>query len=362
MELTNKNNFNRVVDFKTAWQLKNPIFVDVRSESEYALDHIPGAINIPILNDAERVEVGTIYHNVTPKEARFIGLEIVSPKLVTMAKELEELSEKGTIILYCWRGGMRSTSISYILDLMRIPHYRILKGYKEYRQIVNEFFAECPFKVEVIHGLTGVGKTHIIKELQALGEQSIDLEGLAGNRGSAYGNVGLPPQPSQKMFESKLWYDLQACDRKRPIIVECESKRIGRLLLPDSLHQKMQCDGHILVFDSVQNRVNRIIEDYDPSLAKDEIIEATVRLKARLGKEVLDDILEKIELGDYKYVTEVLLVKYYDPLYKYPDEKSELYDASFDAASSRQAALAIKEFLTDKYKTFLPTEDNNIEN
>ncbi len=337
------------IDFSEAWKLQNPIFIDVRSEDEYQQDHIPGAINLPILNNEERQETGTLYKQVSPQAAREYALQAVGPKLSSMVNQIESLTKNGSLIVYCWRGGQRSQAVATVLDLMRIPTKRLRGGYKSYRNLVNLNWQQpFPFPVVVLHGLTGVGKTRILKELQALEQQVIDLEGLAGNRGSAFGNIGLAPQPTQKTFESRIWYEMQQFTPDRPVIVECESKRVGRLLVPDNLFAAMRGGRHLLAYDSVPNRIEKIIEDYDPASQKEEITGAICRLKERLGKEMVASLIDFVQSGQYKPVVEALLVQYYDPLYTYPEGPSADFEYSVCAADCKQAANNIAAYLQGK--------------
>jgi len=333
---------------KQALELPRPLFVDVRSPAEFAEDRIPGAFNLPVLDDGERAETGTVYKQADPEEARSLGLRLITPKLPALMQELRRLSAEGDPVIYCWRGGLRSKSVQAVAELMNIPCHRLLGGYKEFRREVNAFFQQpCPFPVAVLHGLTGVGKTRILAELALIpGAQTLDLEGLAGNRGSVFGGVGLPAQPAQKSFESALWQAMRRFDRQKPLVVECESKRIGRLLLPPALHQAMQNGRHILVYDGMAGRVARVLEDYRPEERKEEILAALNRLREKLGNNVVEMLIKEIKAGNFNYVVEVLLTEYYDPLYKYPSRASQDFDFCLKHDGTRQVAREIFEYLS----------------
>ncbi|AHF06637.1 tRNA 2-selenouridine(34) synthase MnmH [Desulfitobacterium metallireducens] len=328
--------------------LENPILVDVRSEGEYQEATIPGALNLPLLNNEERAQVGTTYTQTSPALAREEGLKFISPKLPDLIKQAQIWSEQGPLVLFCWRGGMRSKSLASVLDLMGVPVYRLQGGYKSYRKNVVEFFEQEPFlKFVVLRGNTGVGKTEILKQLKSEGYPSIDLEKLANNRGSVFGDVGLGAAPSQKKFEALLYEELREIKDKgySYIIVECESKRIGRVTLPVKFYNAMQQGTQILVYDSIPNRVKRLVQEYTEipdSLT--QIREALIRLAKTLGHKKLEQynlLLEENRLADF---TQNLL-EYYDALYGYPNESSLEYEFELSQIAPDRAIQELKNFL-----------------
>lgn len=337
----------QTIDFENAIKLANPLFIDVRSESEYQEDHIPGAINIPIFTDDERKNVGTLYKTAGPEEAKRLGLAIVSPKLPDIVNLIEKSAIGKEVVLYCWRGGMRSQSICTILDLLNIRVFRLNGGYKKYRQWINSFFQQdsFPFKIVVLHGLTGTGKTDVIQKLADLGAGTVDLEGLANNRGSVFGYVGLPEQPSQKLFESLIWYKLHKNSYQKYIIVECESRRVGKVTIPESVFSEMKNGKHILLFDSLDHRIERILKEYQVDLYQNELINALNKLKSRLGNDKIINLHQMILSGDINPVVETLLVDYYDPLYNYPDQPSGDFDLNVNSFNENQAAHEIIKYL-----------------
>jgi tRNA 2-selenouridine synthase len=307
--------------------LDKPILIDVRSEGEYAEATIPGAVNLPLFNNQERAEIGTTYTQASPGLARELGLSIISPKLSGLVKQVEELAKKGPLVLFCWRGGMRSKSLATVADLMGIPIYRLQGGYKAYRSQVVEFFQKkLPFQVVVLRGNTGVGKTEFLRRLRAEGYPAIDLEKLANNRGSVFGAMGLGNPPSQKKFEGLLFEELATLGEFSYIIVECESKRIGRVTLPPSFFSAMQEGIQILQYDSIKNRVQRLINEYTsvPD-AFQEISVALERLIKTLGHVKVQELRTLLESNCLEEFTEQLLVDYYDKLYAYPNEPSSDY-------------------------------------
>lgn len=328
-------------------------FIDVRSESEFSEAAVPDAVNIPLLTDEERVRVGTAYKQHGVDEARSLGLEFVSPRLSAMVDDYRRMSVEGPLVVYCWRGGMRSKSVCSLLESLGIPVYRLVGGYKAYRRYVNEYLDRpLPHKVAVIHGLTGVGKTELLEELARLGSPSVDLEGLANNRGSVFGQIGMQPQPSQKMFDGLLVRELAFWEPLGHIIVECESRRIGRIILPASLVQAMKSGIRILAFCPIGERIRRIKRIYagDDGDNKEELKKAIMSLGQRVGRKRAEEFSRQVDEGRLDEIVEYLLVHYYDPLYRYPDTADPSYDLSVDTSDIKAAAERIHSFLQNRYK------------
>lgn len=336
------------IDIDEALITEHAVFIDVRSPKEFEEDHIPGAVNIPLYQNEEREQIGTVYKKTGPKEARKLGLEIVAPKLPDLVKTIEEISKQGKPVLYCWRGGMRSLSLATVLDLMNIHVYRLKGGYKHFRRWVYDFFQQesLPYKIFVLHGLTGTGKTEVIKKLSCLGAAVVDLEGLANHKGSVFGSVGLAEQPSQKYFESMVYYHLLQNRKKKFLVVECESRRIGRLIIPQVFFEGMKNGRHILIYDTMENRINRIMCDYDVNNNREALIEGLCHLKRCLGGEKISRLTGMLQEGKYESVIEDLLVNYYDVLYKYPDQPSTRYELSINSYQPEQAAKEIFSYLS----------------
>lgn len=341
----------REITVEELMNLEKSVLVDVRSEGEYQEATIPGALNLPLFNNDERAEIGTIYTQVSPTLAREEGLKIVSPKLPELIGKAKEWSEQGPLVLFCWRGGMRSKSLATVIDLMGVPVYRLQGGYKSYRKKVVEFFdQELAFKVIVLRGNTGVGKTEILKQLRKDGYPAIDLEGLANNRGSVFGDVGLGAAPSQKTFESLLYEELKRvrAQQQSYIVVECESKRIGRVSLPNKFHQVMQEGTQALVYDSIKNRVNRLLKEYTRiSEALPQIKAALLRLDKNLGRKKLEEYIGLLEENRLYEFTEKLL-EYYDALYRYPNEPSSEYAYNICQENPEQAIRELENYLDER--------------
>lgn len=327
------------------------VIVDVRSESEFAEGTIPGAVNVSLLSDCERSKVGTEYKQVSPDSARRLGLELVSPKLAGMVDAYDRLAKQKKVVLFCWRGGMRSLFVAQTLDMMGYDVYRVEGGYKAYRRHVNAYLnADLPHRAVVTHGLTGVGKTLILKRLAEAGMPVLDLEGLAVHRGSVYGKVGLPPSPSQKLFEGLIYSELEKAETRGVFLVECESRRLGRLLVPNSVISAMKKGYRVLLYAPLEIRIRRSLEEYASGFNKKEnisqLLAATGSLVRYLGHRKVELLNSMITGGQMDKAVEFLLVEYYDPLYKYPDKPDPGYDLSVDTTDIDLAVNRIKDFVT----------------
>ncbi|HEX3031161.1 MAG TPA: tRNA 2-selenouridine(34) synthase MnmH [Bacillota bacterium] len=336
------------ITIQQALALSNTVFVDVRSPGEFAEASIPGAINLPLLDDEERAKVGTVYKQIGPEQARFLGVDVVSPKLSQLMGELRELAKQGQIIVFCWRGGMRSKAMCQFAQLVDLPVARLSGGYKAYRRYINEFMQapELTSRAIVLDGNTGVGKTEMLDRLAELGVGVVDLEGLANNRGSVFGNVGLGGQPSQKAFDSGLVDALLKPECSTRFVVECESKRIGRLMVPDIVVRAMAEGEHVLLYGSIEKRVERLVNlycsnpDYKPELCK-----AVEAIASRLGRAKAEELKILIQEGDYAPCVEYLLVYYYDPLYRYPHEPTGDYRLAVCTDDMEAAAQQLAKYI-----------------
>jgi tRNA 2-selenouridine synthase len=287
--------------------------IDVRSPSEFAKGHIPGAASKPLFTDAERAVIGTLYKHQGRDAAVLEGLRIVGPRLAFMVEQARALAPDGRIAVHCWRGGERSGSVAWLLDKAGFTEVITLKGgYKAFRNHVLDGFAQLP-PLLVLGGRTGTGKTETLGHLAELGEQVIDLEGLAHHKGSAFGALGELPQPSQEHFENVLWHALQGIARDRPVWLEDESRMIGRVQLPDALYEALRTAPVFFADMPMGERVARLVKDYG-TYPKDALAEAIQRIARRLGPQHAKRALEALEADDLAGVVLITLM-YYDKTY-----------------------------------------------
>src|SRR5207237_4555966 len=232
--------------------------IDARTPSEYALDHIPGAVSAPVLDDAERAEVGTLYKKVSPFEAKKLGGGLVAKNVARHVAQLFGQKDKTwRPLIYCWRGGKRSGAMAHILREIGWDAQTLEGGYRAYRRWVVDALATVPAQIDfiVVHGPTGSGKSRFLTALAKAGAQVLDLEALAAHRGSVLGGLPGEPQPSQKWFESQLLAALQKFDRARPVFVEGESKKIGQLQVPEALIARMRGSRCVTLDTDLATRV-----------------------------------------------------------------------------------------------------------
>lgn len=292
--------------------------IDVRAPSEYAADHIPGAVNLPVLSDAERAEVGTIYTQDSPFKARKIGAALVSRNA---ARHLEgPLADKPgdwQALVYCWRGGQRSGSFASILSQIGWRVSVVEGGYRSYRALVREALYTDPMRapVVVIDGLTGTAKTDVLACLAARGEQVIDLEGLAHHRGSILG-ARAQGQPSQKAFESALAAQIAALDPTRPVLLEAESKRIGALHLPPQLWQAMCAAPAITLTAPVEARAAYLSHAYADVIAQEDALrDGLDKLRHLRGGDAHARWTDMLDRQDYTALAQALMQDHYDAAY-----------------------------------------------
>ncbi len=309
---------------------KGALLVDARSPDEFAEATIPGAMNVPILDNAERAEVGTLYKQVGKRQARQRGVEIVAPKIPAMIEQIarRQAETSQPVVVFCWRGGMRSLALTQFLELAGTPARQLSGGHKGFRRHVLDYFEQGQWaRLLVFRGLTGVGKTYYLHRMEEQGYPVIDLEGLANHRGSAFGNLGLPPQPNQKMFESLLWDQLRKVPCDGYALAEGESRYIGRVALPVRVYQSLQIETSIWLNASLESRVKNILADY-PAVdqLKEEFTLPIRALKDKLGRDTMNRFLQLLEEGNWSELVSELMVNYYDPLYRHtlPERRVEI--------------------------------------
>ncbi|RNC70971.1 MAG: tRNA 2-selenouridine(34) synthase MnmH [Desulfuromonadales bacterium] len=293
------------------------LVVDVRTPLEYEEDHIPGALNVPLLTNKERVEIGTLYKQTGPLEARRRGLELTAHRFPAMVEEIAAAEAGRPILVYCWRGGLRSKTVTTILDLTGFDAVQLVGGYKSYRHVVGTYFEPFrpPAPLVVLHGMTGIGKTTFLLQLAEAGHSVVDLEGLACHRGSAFGALGLNQDLSQKRFETQLWDTFRKLPTDRPIIVEGESKRIGKMTLPGNLYEVMRESVKIWCEATVETRVARLIGEYGKPEYREGMAGALERIRKKLGGEKYAEIAGYLERWEMEPFMDGLIRHYYDRLY-----------------------------------------------
>lgn len=297
--------------------LASHLLIDARTPLEFAEDHLPGAINVPILTNPERVEIGTLYKQQGPQIARERGLELTCHRFPAVVKTIAEAAQGRPVLVYCWRGGLRSESVALLLEMTGYPVVKLQGGYKAFRTIVSSFFesVSLPVQLVVLHGMTGSGKTEFLLQLPRGKYTVIDLEGLARHRGSAFGSLGLAAQPPQKRFETLLWDAFRRAPVDRPIVLEGESQRIGRLTLPGNLHEVMAEGTKIWCEVSVATRVKRLAAEYAREEYRQPMVEALERIRKKLGGDAYNELLQRLEAWDVEGLAQGLIEQYYDKLY-----------------------------------------------
>lgn len=309
---------------------KGALFVDARSPAEFAETTIPGAINVPLLDDQERCQVGTLYKQEGKLAARQLGVRLVAGKIPAFVDQVMAAKPPGSppVVVFCWRGGMRSRAMAQFLDLAGIPARQLQGGHKRFRQHVREYFETGTWgRMVVLRGMTGVGKTLLLNRLCEDGVPVVNLEGLASHRGSAFGNLGLEEQPSQKMFESLLWDQLRLLGEEDYAVTEGESRHIGRLVQPPRFFDSLQREISIWVNAPLEVRVENILADYPVCNELKESFRGPLRaLKGRLGKETVAELEVLLEDGCWPELVRELMVRYYDPLYRHtlPERRIEV--------------------------------------
>ncbi|HYM94694.1 MAG TPA: tRNA 2-selenouridine(34) synthase MnmH [Chitinophagaceae bacterium] len=320
--------------------------IDVRSPAEYKHAHIPGAYSLPLFTDEERKVVGTTYKQESREAAIKIALDYFGPKMKKMIGEVESLAKSQEwgvknqnatndsrlptpnsrlILIYCWRGGMRSSGVAWLMDLYGFKVYTLVGGYKKFRNYVLDTF-KLPFHCKILGGYTGSGKTELLKGLEKKGETIIDLEDIAKHKGSAFGNIGMPEQPGQEMFENLLAQEIRrkvffnkGSLLKKPetgnshIWLEDESQRIGLVNIPNGLWNKMRCSSIFFVNIPFEERLSHLVQEYG-QLEKQKMIDAIGRIRERLGGLNTKIAIQLLQEGNIAESFRILL-RYYDKHY-----------------------------------------------
>ncbi|MCA1757340.1 MAG: tRNA 2-selenouridine(34) synthase MnmH [Bacteroidales bacterium] len=287
--------------------------VDVRTPSEYRRGHIPGAVNLPIFSDEQRAVVGTDYKKRGRVEAILRGLDFVGPEMRSiLSSALKIAGPRKHIALYCWRGGMRSENMAWLFRLGGIRTTLLRGGYKNYRNYILNAM-EADRKVVIIGGYTGSGKTKILHILKEMGEQVIDLEDIASHRGSAFGSLGMPDQPTSEHFANMVFSELNYTTPSATLFMEDESRNIGSVFMPDELYNVIRRSPVIALMPDSASRTGFLMEEYgkfEPRLLRESVL----RISKRLGGDRTREALEAIDAGNIKRAVEIAL-EYYDKAY-----------------------------------------------
>ena len=294
--------------------------IDARSPAEYAEDHLPGAVSLPVLDNEERERVGTLYKQVSPFAAKKLGAALVAKNIGRhLENALADRPRGWRPLVYCWRGGKRSGAFAHVLREIGWDAHTLEGGYKAYRQWVVARLAEVPasLRFRVVHGVTGSGKSRLLKALAHAGAQVLDLEDLAAHRGSVLGDLPDRPQPSQKMFESLLLEGLAAVDCARTVYVEGESKKIGQLQVPEALIQAMRASECVLLEADVPTRVALLSEEYRHFFTDRKTLDAQLDCLLGLhGRERVEGWKALAARGAWQELVARLLEEHYDPAYR----------------------------------------------
>lgn len=298
---------------------RESVVIDVRTPSEFARGHIVGAFNVPLFDDEQRAEVGTIYVKKGRKPAFLRGLELVGGRLADIAREAEAAAQGRDIIVYCWRGGMRSGSVCWLLENAGMKVRQLKGGYKAYRGTLEPLVKRFADKIVVVSGPTGGGKSVILRKLAQRGEQFLDLEELARHKGSAFGGLW-QEQETTEMFINRIVERLWSFDPSKRLWIEGESRTIGKVVVPESLYEAMKNSRCVYMESSVEKRLERIEKEYG-CIDRERLSAAFDKITKRLGLEQCLKAKEAVERGDISEAAAIAL-KYYDKGYKASIDKS----------------------------------------
>jgi tRNA 2-selenouridine synthase len=326
--------YMKEITFEELLTIKKPIIIDIRSPIEFKDGAIPGAINVPLFSDDERHVIGTIYKKEGQAQAKWKAMEIVSPKIPFLLQTIKNYHSNDTeLVIHCWRGGMRSKAVVTFLEFAGIYCWRLLGGYKAYRNyILEQLSTMLPNKAIVLHGLTGVGKTEVLKFLKKKGYPILDLEEMAGHRGSIFGTIGLGNGHNQKTFDSLLFKGLLEIQDADYFLVEAESKRIGKAVQSGELMDKKLQGININLHTPIEQRVKHLVSEYvlpykDEPGYFESISEGIEKVLRRVkDMEIKKMLVQTLEDRNYQEMIRILLEHYYDPRY---DHARKEYEGEF---------------------------------
>lgn len=322
--------------------------LDVRSPAEFAAGHIPGAFNLPLFDDEERKVVGTLYKNSGREASLLTGLDVVGPKMSGFIKQSWKIAPQRKLRIHCWRGGMRSESMAWLLSMAGFEVHLLEGGYKAYRRFIREELgSDIPYLV--LSGGTGSGKTEILKNLAKQGCQVLDLEGIARHKGSAFGAIGQENQPTNEQFENDLYEKWKTLDVTKPVWVEDESRAIGRVSIPEPLFLRLR-NSQVVVLDMPPElRIHRLVAEY-AGFPKEELVVGIQRISKNLGGDNAKKAILAIGNDDFETAIKVVLF-YYDKTYRFGLDSRDSEQVSFlktDSSDSELNTLKILEFCKNK--------------
>ena len=300
----------------------NAPVIDTRSPGEYLKGHIPGAVNIPLFENEERTEIGITYKLQGKETAVKEGLKIVGPKMATLIEDLEKIthSKSTTVKIYCWRGGMRSSSMAWLFETAGYECVVLEYGYKSYRNLMTRLFDR--FQIILLGGETGAGKTKVLQELYKAGEQVVDLEKLANHKGSAFGAIGEAEQPTYEHFQNLVIEAFLKLNQEKRVFLEDESSHIGKVGLPENLWRKMKSSPVVCISVKLQDRIGNLVADYG-HYDKSELESGILKIGKKLGGQHEKSAIANLQNGDLGAVAGILL-HYYDKTYRFLLEKKRI--------------------------------------
>lgn len=326
---------------------KNVPVIDVRSPGEFLKGHIPEASNVPLFNDDERAIVGIKYKDESRNSAIRAGLEIVGPKLVSLVEQSKSIAKNNKVKIHCWRGGLRSESMAWLLNTAGIKTFVLNGGYKAYRRYQKEYYSK-KVNLIILGGKTGSGKTAILYEIENLGEQVVDLEGIANHKGSAFGALGQDSQPSNEQYGNNLFEKWISLDFHRNIWLEDESKAIGKNFIPDEIWNQMRNSPVIALEMGKPLRIKRLEKEYT-QFNKEELKKSIFKISKRIGGLNTRQSIEAIEKRDFSTAIDLSLT-YYDKAYQFglsKKEKKMVFRVTLEEDNPKKNAEKILDFAKD---------------
>ncbi len=325
---------------------KEGCIIDVRTPAEFEKGHIPGAFNIPLFTDDQRAVVGTIYKRQGKEKAVIKGLEFVGPEMKDMVLKAKKFSGGKLLYVHCWRGGMRSASMAWLFETAGMKCYTMKGGYKAYRHSFHQLLEQNSWECIVIAGPTGSGKTAILYSLREMGEQVLDLEGLAHHKGSAFGSLGELPQSTNEQYENDIHHNFRNYSSDKPVWVEGESKSIGRNFISDDLFEMLINADTVHLNPDFEYRVKRLVVDY-AGYSKDELIHSFEKISKRLGCLRTQNAVEAVQSGKFDVAVRIGL-KYYDKTYQHSIDSRSGRRVNIDVGSDEPHITAKR--LKDNYR------------